>query len=221
MAVAVILTLGGGAVFAQDQAINSESARYTAGNGWYLGASLGQSYINLNDVCSRNLQPLYTSGFSCSTKNAAVGLRLFAGYQIIENLAVEGGYVDLGQGSVSSAGNVGITPSTADLTLKSNGLAADVILTLPITHEFGVFGRLGTFFWEVAETPNASGGLVANGNQSSSGASFDFGIGAKYDFDSKTGIRAEYQLFKNVGDPNTTGRGDIGLISASLLYRFN
>ena len=41
----------------------------------------------------------------------------------------------------------------------------------------------------------------------------------KYDFYKNMGVRAEFQRFKSIGD-STTGKADVDLISASVVYRF-
>jgi OOP family OmpA-OmpF porin len=42
----------------------------------------------------------------------------------------------------------------------------------------------------------------------------------KYDFTKRTGIRAEWEQYKNIGDKNKTGESDLDLISIGIQYKF-
>jgi len=51
------------------------------------------------------------------------------------------------------------------------------------------------------------------------GTSADFGAGVKYDFQKKVGAQAEFQRYASIGN-DSTGKSDVDLISASIVYRF-
>jgi len=186
--------------------------------GWYIGAGAGQSKANNVGSCS-DLNGLFDPGFSCSINSTDTGWKLFGGYQFNRNLAVEGTYVDLGNFKMSASGTAGGIPSTASGSDKASGFSVDAVGTWPINEQFGLIGRIGLFAWTLDTSTDASGGLVATGSDSPTGTSLDFGVGAKYDFGPNVGARAEFQRFQSVGNDNT-GKSDIDLISASLVYRF-
>ena len=71
----------------------------------------------------------------------------------------------------------------------------------------------------IANSAETLGGISASASDKPKGVSLDFGVGVKYDFDRDIGIRGEFERFTNIGN-DTTGKSDIDLISASILYRF-
>ncbi|MFB3083627.1 MAG: outer membrane beta-barrel protein [Gammaproteobacteria bacterium] len=120
-------------------------------------------------------------------------LKLFAGYRFRPNLAVEAAFVDLGKVDVL------IFPDA----LKQDGLAIELVATLPIGDKGAFFGKAGFFNWEVGAF-----GVTDDGTDET------FGIGGEYRFGNNWAVRVEWQRFNNVSG------GDIDLISASVLYSF-
>lgn len=203
-------------------------AAHAQSEGWYIGAGAGQSKANDAGGCS-DLNGLFLPGFDCTSNDTSTGWKLFAGYQFNRNLALEGGYVDLGNFKISASGNFAGPPlppgpGTASGSDKASGFNLDAVGTLPISEEFGLIGRIGLFAWTLdasatASQTNAVPTLSVTNSDKPSGTSLDYGVGVKYDFNGVAGVRAEYQRFKNIGN-DTTGKSDIDLISVSLLYRF-
>jgi OOP family OmpA-OmpF porin len=196
--------------------------------GWYIGAGAGQSKANNAGSCS-DLNDVFLPGFDCTSNDTSTGWKLFAGYQFNPYLAVEGGHVDLGTFKISASGNFAGAPlppgpGTASGSDKASGFSLDAVGTLPINEQFGLIGRAGLFAWKLdasatASQTNAVPTLSVSASDNPSGSGLDFGVGAKYDFNSVAGLRVEWQRFKSIGN-DTTGKSDIDLISASLLYRF-
>ena len=204
-AVALTMFSGWGEIYAQDQ-------------GLYIGGSLGQSRANNVGDCS----DVFDIVNSCSVKTKDTGWRLFAGYQINQNAAIEGSYVDLGTFTISGSGRIAGTPvfGNASGSDKANGFSLDAVGTLPVNAPVGLVGRIGVFAWTLDASATASGGgISASASDKPKGVSLDFGVGVKYDFDRDIGIRGEFERFTNIGN-DTTGKSDIDLISASILYRF-
>jgi OmpA-OmpF porin, OOP family len=210
--VAVLLSACAGAAQAQSQ-------------GWYIGAGAGQSKANNAGSCS-DLNGFFDPGFSCTSNDTSSGWKVFAGYQFNPYVAVEGGYADLGNFKVSASGNITAIPASLNASDKASGFSLDAVGTLPVGEGFGLLGRIGVFAWKLDATSSVSGGGFGvpgqgpvTSSDSPSGTSADFGVGVKYDFNSVGGVRVEWQRFKSIGNDNT-GKSDIDLISASLLYRF-
>jgi OOP family OmpA-OmpF porin len=200
----VLIMFGSGEVCAQEK-------------GFYMGASLGQSRANNLGSCS----DIFDIVNSCSVKSTDTGWRLFGGYQFNKHVAGELSYVDLGKFTVSGFGRVAGTPVFADASGsdKVNGFSFDAVGTLPIDVGFGLIGRIGLFAWTLDASASASGGISASTSDKPTGASLDAGLGVKYDFENNIGVRAEFQRFFSIGN-DTTGKSDVDLISASVIYRF-
>ncbi len=185
---------------------------------WYAGAGIGQSGA---DTCSS--LNLLDQGFSCSGNESSTGWKVFAGYEISRNLAVEGGYVDFGKFQTSASGTIFLQPGTVTGSVKGSGFSLDAVGTLPFGKAFGLFGRIGVLAWSLDATAHrAAPGTPYDGatsGGSASGTSVEFGVGAKYDFNKNLGVRAEFQKFASVGS-DATGKSDMSLIAASVVYRF-
>lgn len=213
--VSALLALSGGNVYAQDQ-------------GFYLGAGGGRSKANNAGNCSDLSSIFLSGGFTCNSNDTGTGWKVFAGYQFNRYVAAEVSYVNLGEFKISGSGNFAagppfLGPSTFNGSDKPTGFSLDAVGTLPITEEFGLIARIGAFRWTLDASATISSSVGAGTLSSSdkpTGTSVDYGIGVKYDFAKDFGVRAELQRFKNIGDEATTGKSDVDLISASLLYRF-
>lgn len=181
--------------------------------GWYGGLGLGQAKVNdFDSVCS-DLLSFLPAGSACSSDDKDNGFKFFAGNQFNKNGALELGYVDLGKATASVSGpGVGGT-----LSWEATGFNFALIGSLPVNEAFSVLGRIGIFAWDVDFKVSGVGGSAS---QSASGTDLTYGVGVKYDFNKTTGMRFEWEKFKDVGDENTTGQGDIDLLSLSLVFRF-
>lgn len=205
--------------------LSLSAAAQAQSQGWYIGAGGGSTKANNAGSCS-DLNGLFDPGFSCTSNDTSTGWKVFAGYQFNPYIAAEAGYVDLGNFKLSASGNIAAIPATANSTDKASGFSLDAVGTLPIGEGFGLLGRIGILAWKLDATATVSGGGLgppgsgpATTNDKPTGTSVDFGVGVKYDFNSVGGVRVEWQRFKSIGN-DTTGKSDIDLISASLLYRF-
>lgn len=181
--------------------------------GWYGGLSMGQTKIkDFNSLCS-DLLTVLPGGSTCSTDDTDTGWKIFAGNQFNKNAAVEFGYIDLGKGTASLSGpGVG-----GSVSWEAKGFNLALVGILPVDNAFGVLGRIGIFRWDVDISASGLGGSYSD---SATGADLTYGIGVKYDFNKTIGMRAEWERFKDIGDENTTGQGDVDLLSLSLVYRF-
>lgn len=207
---AALLTLGNTGLYAQDQ-------------GWYMGVGAGQSKANQSFGCSDlSGDPFFlNANFSCSSKDTSTGAKVFGGYAFNEYIAAEVSYVDLGKFTLSASGASGATPVTVDESAKARGFSVDAVGTWPITPKIGLLGRIGLFRWTLDTSGNATiGGVPSSSNDKPSGTSVDFGVGAKYDFSKSVGVRVEFQRFNSIGNNDTTGKSDVDLLSASLIYSF-
>ena len=185
--------------------------------GWYGGINLGQSRAKIDDV--RITSGLLGSGFvttSIVDDERDSGYKIFGGYQINRNFALEGGYFDLGK--------FGFTATTIPLgsltgNIKVRGLNLDLVGILPITEKFSAFGRVGVNYAEAKDAFTGSGFVsVINPNTSKREANRKAGVGLQYAFTDSLGMRAEMERYR-INDA-VGNKGDIDLISLGLVYRF-
>ena len=194
---ALITAMLGAAVMAAP-AVGTAQAR--SDTGWYFGASVGQS----------KARHVNCAGFdSCDAKAAAFGI--LGGYQINRNFAAELGYHDFGRVTFSAPGVSGnIKASAAELV----GLGA-----YPVASQFSLYGKLGAYRAEAKLSASLAG--LVSGSLKDRTTDLTFGFGARYDVTRETGVRAEWQRYKNVGGDDTGGKYDIDVISIGLIWRFH
>lgn len=179
----------------------------------YVGGGLGPTSMTVSD-CG-------IPGFSCSTDDKSMGFKLFVGREFNKHFAAEGGYVNFGQFTQTANGSFNGTPVSAKATMDGVGFFADILLFAPLSSTVSLFGRLGLTAWSVNVKAEAhGGGRSASASDSASGISPDYGIGVKVDVGKNISLRGEVQRFSKVGDEATTGRSDVDMVSASVLYRF-
>lgn len=160
----------------------------------YVGFGAGQSsLVDEGDVAPGG-----------NIDDADMGWKLFGGYSFHPNLAVEFGYLDLGQFD----GEGGLTGSW-----EATGINVSALGVWPLANQFSLLGKIGATRWDV---DNNLGGLSASDN----GTDLSYGIGAQYDFTPQIAGRFEWERFGDVGDEGSTGQSDLDLLSASIAYRF-
>lgn len=166
--------------------------------GFYAGASIGQS--DVQDGCD-GLSGV--AGISCDDSDSA--WKIFGGYRLNPNLAVELGYTDLGEISASGFG-VNVSAESSAWELVGVG-------SFPINNQFSIYGKLGMYR---AETDGRSNVGVA-ADESNTGLTFGFGVA--YNFTRAVAVRAEWQKYSDVGGGNV-GESDVDVMSVGLVVNF-
>ena len=153
-----------------------------ADNGFYLGGSVGQSGVHVDDP---NLN--YDAD--------STGFKLIAGWRFLDWLAVEGNYVDLGSGNDKVAGE--------KIETDVNGVTLSAVGFLPVG-PVDLFARVGLINWN-AEAKIPSAGFKT----SDDGTDLAYGIGAQFRVWS-LGVRAEYERF-DVSDIDSVDMISLGV----------
>ena len=167
--------------------------------GWYAGASIGQSEVQ--DFCD---------GIpGCDGKDSA--WKIFGGYQVNRNFAIELGYTDLGEATVNVSGPGG----NLNASVESSAWELVGIGSLPVANRFSVYGKLGLYRGEVeGRGAGTVLGVPVNFNEDDSGTDLTFGIGAKFDLTRNLALRGEWQRY------NDFSGADIDVLSVGLVVRF-
>lgn len=147
-----------------------------ADNGFYLGVSLGQSAVDISDID----EDLSGSDFS----GGDMAFKAFAGYRLLNFLALEASYVDFG--------NADDTVDGVDGTVEANFTGYDVfavgMLPLGIAD---IFAKVGMIAWDA--DIGASVGEVHE-SLSADGTDPVYGLGVQFRITSFT-IRGEVEYF--------------------------
>ena len=193
--------------------------------GVYVGASAGSAGYDSCNQFNSDAQALGLTDTSCDDNDT--GGKLFGGYQFNPNFAVEGAYYDLGSisgevhGLVNEQTSLGTLPRLvqANINVKVTGFGLAAVGVAPVGGSFALFGKLGGFFWNIDTRTS-----INNVEESFSGNGVGLltGIGASYQFSKSVSARVEYELMKDVGDSeDTTGKGDISLVSVGIAVHFH
>ena len=175
-------------------------AQSMADRGGYIGGSFGQSSAD----CEAG------PGASCDDKDTS--WKVFGGYQINRNFAVELGYANLGELTITSGPN--------RLTAESTAWDLVGVGIFPINNQFSIYGKLGLYMAtvDVSVSPSSAGD---SGDDTTNGLTF--GAGVRYNFTRNLGLQAEWQRYGKVEAPSgssLTGDSDLDVMSIGLIYKF-
>lgn len=173
-------------------------------NGFYFGASGGVA-DNL-DVCDEIGNP--SSPRPC--EDSDFGWQIFAGWQFLKWVSIEGGWTDLGQSSHQDV-------SGTSTQSETEGLQINAVATVPVLEKIGLYFKAGAYVWdlEVSQTDI----LGARSEISDQGVDYVLGAGLRFPLVESLGVNIEYQRFEDVGDTKT-GSFNANLLTAGLLFRF-
>jgi OmpA-OmpF porin, OOP family len=188
---------------------------------WYVGASVGKSDITFNNATQSEqfldlgyLDPVTTS------RNRDTGYRLFGGYQLHKNVALEAAYVDLGKfgfrTDVSPAGSLIASTRISGFELSALGL-------LPLNERFTLFARIGALAGDTKTSYAGSGSveaLLGGETQSKRSTQLSYGAGATFAINNRLAVRGEWSKYTQLGNEFTGGKTDANLYSLGLTYRF-
>lgn len=121
-----------------------------ADNGIYLGASVGQSGVEIDDF---------------DYDASATGYKIIAGWRFLDWLAVEGNYVDFGSGDDRVAGT--------RIETEADGISLSAVGFLPVG-PVDVFARVGAVDWSA---DISSSGIGSEGDD---GTDLTYGVGAQF-----------------------------------------
>ena len=214
VAFAVLGTIASSCVIAQDST-----------TGPYIGANLGTTRAQFNNDSANSI--LAGQGFKVNSRtedNSSNGYKLFGGYQLNRNFAIEGGYFDLGQFNyglnTSPAGTLNTFPlGTFASDTRVRGLNLDLVGMLPLSDQFSVFGRIGAAYAQSRGSFARTGTLPLNNVATNrNDTNVKVGLGLQYAITEALAVRAEIERYR-ISDP-VRNRGNIDMASVGLVYRF-
>jgi hypothetical protein len=160
-------------------------------NGIYVGASVGDSSIDLNE-----------GGFDVD--DSVTAYKINVGWRILDWAGIEANYIDLGEfeGDFSNA-----IVGTERVEVESDGINFSGLLFLPVG-PVDLFARAGFISWDTkARLPEIEGAT-----DSDDGMDFSYGVGAQFRVWSLS-LRAEYEVFDISSDK-------VDMISLGIMWTF-
>jgi OOP family OmpA-OmpF porin len=192
-----------------------------AQEGFYGGVGVG---VVRTPIGSDALAITGATASSLSRKDDDTGGKIFAGYRLRPELAVEVGYVDLGKTNATRS----MTTPVGGIALDSRntGFFVDLVGTIPIgTTDFSVIGKLGGVASETTRQLSPSGAVaLAPGSALTSTereANWKYGAGAQYEISKTMSARGEWERYHKLGKDAGTGESEANLFSVNLLFKFH
>jgi len=172
----------------------ASSFAWAADSGFYVGADLGiAQFPNNEDLQLPSGVVLRGSGSNLDNEDYAWAVT--AGYRFNPYVAVEAGYLDLGETSGLLADGTGATPAVARFSFATSGPTLALVGTWPLG-SWEPYLRFGVFF---ADTDLSFSALSAaapfSGRTSDSSEEVFGGIGLGYRFSERWRARVELAFF--------------------------
>ncbi len=155
--------------------------------GFASSASAQEAYVGVSGGISN--WSVDCSGTTACDKSDS-SFKLFGGYNINPNFAVEGAYVSLGKWTAT-----GPDPDFGNLSVENKGSGFELtgVFKAPFSNEFTGFAKLGASFMK-GETSVSTGGQTAS--QSENNTNLVAGLGLTYAFSKEVSIRGEWETRK-------------------------
>jgi OOP family OmpA-OmpF porin len=193
--------------------LGTQAIAQPVANSWYLGGNIGRAYTDFEHRPMITVAPATVT--SVGDNDRDTGFKLYGGYQLNRNFAIEGGYFDLGRYNYSYTA----TGGTFSGNSRYDGLNLDLVGMLPVTDRFSAFARVGGIYTR-SRAAYASAGTAAIAGTSRRDNDFGVkvGLGLEYAVTQALAVRGEVERYR-VHDP-IRNRGYIDMASIGLVYRF-
>ena len=190
------------------------------GTGWYMGGGPGSTKA---DFERGDFTSLETGTYSADDREVAP--RIFGGFRVAPNWAVEFGLASFGRFRHRFAAPSGVAVYHYEASALTVGMNAN----LPLAGGVSMNGRVGAAFTAASLRLAVDNGTAKIPSCSSSWWYDDcvstrtnlfWGLGAQFDINRRWGIRLDYDNYGEVGEEFETGRADIEQVSVNFVYRF-
>jgi OOP family OmpA-OmpF porin len=189
--------------------VSISGAALASYSGFYVLGAVGQTRTDTKSETDADLIALGVTGLASSGDDNATAYKLQVGYQINQNLAVEGGYVDGGKFSYNATATAPNTPITANA--KATGWNLVAVGILPLDNQFSALGKIG-----IADVRTSATATIAGVSASGSASKTDlaYGLGAKYDVTNAVFLRGDWDSYK----PDSGKRSNVWTVGVG--YKF-
>lgn len=182
----------------------ASSVAMAAEQGGYIGMDFGRA--NLSSATTPVSMALGTN----NTFPNPGAYDINGGYRFSRNLAVEAGYVKLGDSSLITV----LPGGTLTETLSSSAFYVAAIGSYPVSSAFDIYGKLGID--NVSESYSLVGTLGTNVSGSASHTNLTYAVGGAYHFNEHWAGRLQYAGYGDAG----SGSVGINVLSLGAAYDF-
>ena len=189
-------------------------------SGWYIGGGPGQTKA---DFATGDFTSLATGSYSAD--DDAVAPRVFGGYRVAPNWAVEFGFTVFGRFKHTfQTGN-----TAAVYEYDASALTTALAAHLPLGGGLSVNGRAGIAFTAAnlrlavdngTATPRFCSDAWWYSDCTSTQTNLFWGLGLQFAINPRWGIRLDYDNYGTIGDQFESGRADMEQLSVNVLFNF-
>ena len=231
------LVLSAAGLLAAQAACSADIGFYVGG---FYGVSEKDETLGIYQSFSQDVDPAIgysRDSFTQTLDSRSKAYGFIGGYRLFENLAIEGGYMQLGvskyrdrasgtYSGLATDANPNPADIPADLTLNVDseigGIAISALGILPVSYRGEVYGRAGVMFsthdFVFYLNDNLGGPPIRDGFSESS-TDFLAGIGASFLVAEVYTLRAEYIRVFDAGNEDL-GEGDVSMLTVGVTVRF-
>ena len=213
----VVRVLLGALVFAVPVAASAQDRGFYAGVDMGVASLPGEANLQVNDIFLKDTD---------SDEDALV-LGFTAGYRFSRYFAVEAGWIDLGENTISLADASGADAARGVVRYRAEGATAAVIGMLPFGRKWEATLKLGMLFpnyhldidGDVRDTP------FATGFSTDETRAFG-GLSVRYHVSERWHVKLAIDHYEDVGDRVSNGGGqlnslaDITTVTVGVVFRF-
>ncbi len=200
---------------------------------FYLGAGIGASNSDNSSEQFDNQGVCTSAGNAnqtCTRDEHDNGGHIYGGFQLSESIAVEAGYVNMG----NTADYHYSDPITVQQKTDGFTLTGVVKQRISQTSPISVYGKAGVVRWSSEATVKSDNPAVNSATVKQHGIDPTVGVGVEYDVNQNMSVRAGWDRYYNVGEKDTllqfndsttaaevnTLKTNVDVISAGIQYDF-
>ena len=185
--------------------------------GWYLGLSAGPTEAKIDkEKINSGLASGGLTMTGIQTQESSNGYKLFTGYKLNRNFALEGAYFNLGDFGYTAAT---LPSGSVSGNLRLQGVSLDAVGILPITPKFWATARMGLHYSDTVDHFSSTGSAhVLNPDPSVRDTNVKVGLGLQYALTDAWAVRTDLERYR-INDA-VGNFGDIDNLSVGLVYTF-
>ncbi len=186
-------------------------------DGPYLVGEVSHSNLSLDKgTFNKDLTAAGATGLTSKDDGSGNQWRIQAGYKFNPYLAIEGGYIDLGQADYTA----NFAGGTAKATEKAGGFDLAVLGMYPITDSLSVFAKGGVIAAKVDTKLSSAALPAAHVSDSMTEIRPLAGAGLTYSIMKNIDLRFDYDHVFGIGNSSKAGKMDDNILSAGISYNF-
>jgi OOP family OmpA-OmpF porin len=171
--------------------------------GPYIGGNFGFTSVDTASELQKLANDLVAAGATsahATMDQKSTGFKVLGGYQVNENLAIEGYYANLGSYKFTLLTTGPALSGSGDI--KPTAIGIDVLGILPFSPTQSGFVRVGYFHGESKGNFSVTDGTTTISDSSTTtGSDYKLGLGADWKVSPSLGIRTEWEYYHDKDRP--------------------